>query len=201
MSSRPDGIVLPKSESALAVNDLHRLIMAVAPGDDITPVIAIVTETAASLFHMETYTEAHPRLHGLTWGMEDLATALGARSNRDETGTPTAPYALARTLCLIAARAAGVAPIDAVYANFRDLSGLETQCGEAARDGFTGKMCIHPDQVGPINQAFTPSAEALADARRVVDAFAAAGNPGVLSLDGRMLDAPHLKAAQALLRQ
>lgn len=201
MPSKPDGLVLPKSGSAAAVNDLHRMIIAIALGDDSTPIVAIATETAASLFHMGTYGEAHPRLAGLTWGMEDLAAALGASSNRDDTGSPTAPYALARTLCLIAARAADVAPIDAVYANFRDADGLAKQCSDAARDGFTGKMCIHPDQVEPINEAFTPSAEAMARARRIVDAFAAAGNPGVLSLDGQMLDAPHLKAAEALLRR
>jgi citrate lyase subunit beta/citryl-CoA lyase len=199
MPGKPDGLVLPKSESAKAVEDLHRMIHAVAPGDDTTPVIAIATETAASLFNMGTYVEAPPRLAGLTWGMEDLAAALGAGSNRDDAGQPTAPYALARTLCLLAARAADVAPIDAVYADFRDIKGLAKLCSEAARDGFTGKMCIHPDQVGPINDAFTPNAEALARARRIVEAFAAAGNPGVLSLDGQMLDAPHLKAAKALL--
>jgi len=131
--------------------------------------------------------------------MEDLAAALGARSNRDDQGLPTAPYLLARTLCLAGARAASVEPIDAVYANFRDAAGLARQCKEAARDGFTAKMCIHPDQVGPINAAFTPSAEEIARARRIVAAFAKAGNPGVLSLDGEMLDAPHLKAALTML--
>jgi citrate lyase subunit beta/citryl-CoA lyase len=196
----PKGLVLPKSESADAINALHGLIMMVSPGDETTPVIAIATETAKSIFHMGSYVNAHPRLEGLNWGMEDLAAALGASANRDANGDPTEPYRLARTLTLFAARAAGVAPIDAVYANFRDEYGLLRQCREAARDGFTAKMCIHPDQVGPINQAFTPSAEAIARARNIVEAFAAAGNPGVLAVAGEMLDAPHLKAAQALLR-
>jgi citrate lyase subunit beta/citryl-CoA lyase len=177
------------------------LIMMVAPGDEVTPVIAIATETAKSIFQMGSYVDAHPRLEGLNWGMEDLAAALGAQTNRDEQGAPTEPYRLARTLTLFAARAAGVAPIDAVYANFRDHDGLVKQCREAARDGFTAKMCIHPDQVGPINEAFTPSPEAIARARSIVSAFAKAGNPGVLAVDGEMLDAPHLKAAQALLRR
>jgi len=197
----PKGLILPKSGSADDINRLHALIMLVAPGDETTPVIAIATETAQSIFHMGTYVNAHPRLEGLNWGMEDLAAALGAGSNRDENGEPTEPYRLARTLTLFAARAAGVAPIDAVYANFRDQAGLLKQCREAARDGFTAKMCIHPDQVGPINEAFTPSAEAIARARRIIEAFAAAGNPGVLAVNGEMLDAPHLKAAQALLRR
>jgi citrate lyase subunit beta/citryl-CoA lyase len=177
------------------------LIMMVAPGDETTPVIAIATETAASIFHMGSYVNAHPRLEGLNWGMEDLAAALGAQSNRDEHGAPTEPYRLARMLTLFAARAAGIAPIDAVYPNFRDAAGLQKQCREAVRDGFTAKMCIHPDQVGPINEAFTPSAAAIAKARMIVEAFAAAGNPGVLGVDGEMLDAPHLKAALALLRR
>jgi len=197
----PKGLILPKSESVAAVNALHALIMMVANGDEATPIIAIATETAKSIFHMGSYVDAHPRLEGLNWGMEDLAAALGAQTNRDEDGAPTEPYRLARTLTLFAARAAGVAPIDAVYANFRDHAGLKTQCREAARDGFTAKMCIHPDQVGPINEAFTPSPEAIKRARSIVAAFAAAGNPGVLAVDGEMLDAPHLKAAQALLRR
>lgn len=200
LPARPHGLILPKSTSADVVNQLHSLIMMVAPGDETTPVIAIATETAASIFHMGSYVNAHPRLEGLNWGMEDLAAALGARANRDETGEPTEPYRLARTLTLFAARAAGIAPIDAVYPNFRDAAGLLKQCREAVRDGFTAKMCIHPDQVGPINEAFTPSASAIARARQIVEAFAAAGNPGVLAVDGEMLDAPHLKAAQALLR-
>ncbi|MFO0993420.1 MAG: CoA ester lyase [Hyphomicrobiales bacterium] len=200
LPAKPHGLVLPKSTSADAVNRLHALIMMIAPGDETTPVVAIATETAASIFHMGSYVNAHPRLEGLNWGMEDLAAALGAQSNRDEHGEPSEPYRLARTLTLFAARAAGVAPIDAVYPNFRDAAGLLKQCREAVRDGFTAKMCIHPDQVGPINEAFTPSVEAIARARRIVEAFAAAGNPGVLAVNGEMLDAPHLKAAQALLR-
>ena len=189
--SAPDGLVLPKSESGA---DAKRLI---AMAD--LPVIAIATETAKSLFHLGTYVDCGPKLLGLTWGMEDLAAALGAQSNRDDAGMPTDPYRLARTLCLIGARAAGVEPIDGVYVNFRDTAGLERQCREAARDGFTAKLCIHPDQVAVINQAFTPSAEAVARARRIVKAFADADHAGVIGMDGEMLDVPHLKAAQALL--
>ena len=191
VASRPDGLMLPKSVSGA---DVARLASMAA-----LPVIAIATETAASIFHMGSYAGATPLLHGLTWGMEDLSTALGAQSNRDETGAPTEPYRLARTLCLFAARAAGVEPIDGVYANFRDLDALERQCWEAMRDGFSGKLCIHPDQVDVINRSFSPSAEALARARRIVEAFAASGGAGVIAMDGTMLDVPHLKAAKALL--
>jgi citrate lyase subunit beta/citryl-CoA lyase len=187
----PDGLVLPKSESG---GDVRRLLAMID-----RPVIAIATETPRALFHLGSYGECGPNLLGLTWGMEDLAAALGAQSNRDDSGAPTDPYRLARSLCLIGARAAGVEPIDGVYVNFRDAAGLERQCREAVRDGFTAKLCIHPDQVAIINQAFTPSAEAVARAKRIVKAFADAGHAGVIGLDGEMLDVPHLKAAQALL--
>jgi citrate lyase subunit beta/citryl-CoA lyase len=189
--SKPDGLLLPKSESG---GDVKRLI-AMAK----LPVIAIATETAGAIFNLGTYAGCGPELLGLTWGMEDLAAALGAQSNRDAQGRPTAPYDLARTLCLIGARAAEVEPVDGVYANFRDLSGLEAQCRDAVRDGFTAKLCIHPDQVAVVNRIFTPSPEAIARAERVVQAFAAAGDAGVIGLDGEMLDVPHLKAAKALL--
>jgi citrate lyase subunit beta/citryl-CoA lyase len=187
----PDALVLPKAEGG---TDVKRLL---AMAD--IPVIAIATETARAVFQLGTYDDCDGRLLGLTWGMEDLAAALGAQTNRDETGQPTEPYRLARNLCLIGARAAGVAPIDGVYVNFRDTAGLERQCREAVRDGFTAKLCIHPDQVAIINQVFTPSPEAIARARRIVKAFADAGHAGVIGLDGEMLDVPHLKAAQALL--
>jgi citrate lyase subunit beta / citryl-CoA lyase len=190
-AARPDGLLLPKSESGA---DVKRLI-AMAQ----LPVIAIATETAASMFNLGTYGDCGPHLLGLTWGMEDLAAALGAQSNRDAEGRPTAPYDLARTLCLIGARAAGVEPVDGVQANFRDLAGLEAQCRDAVRDGFTAKLCIHPNQVAIINRIFTPSPEAIAKAERIVQAFAEAGDAGVIGLDGEMLDVPHLKAAKALL--
>lgn len=190
-AAKPDGLLLPKSESGA---DVKRLIAMAR-----LPVLAIATETAASMFNLGTYGDCGPELLGLTWGMEDLAAALGAQSNRDAQGRPTAPYELARTLCLIGARAAGVEPVDGVYANFRDLAGLEAQCRDAVRDGFTAKMCIHPDQVEVINRIFTPSPEAIARARRIVEAFAQAGGAGVIGLDGEMLDVPHLKAAKALL--
>lgn len=191
VAARPDGLLLPKSESG---QDVKRLI-AMAN----LPVIAIATETAAAMFNLATYGDCGPQLLGLTWGMEDLAAALGAQSNRDAQGRPTAPYDLARTLCLIGARAAGIEPVDGIYANFRDPSGLEAQCRDAVRDGFTAKLCIHPDQVAVVNRVFTPSPEAVARAERIVQAFAAAEGAGVIGLDGEMLDVPHLKAAKALL--
>jgi citrate lyase subunit beta/citryl-CoA lyase len=191
LEAKPDGLLLPKSESGA---DVRRLISMAK-----LPVIAIVTETAGSMFNLGTYGDCGSELLGLSWGMEDLAAVLGAQSNRDALGRPTAPYDLARTLCLIGARAAGVEPIDGVYTNFRDLPGLEAQCRDAVRDGFTAKLCIHPDQVALVNRIFTPSPEAVARAERIVKAFAEAGDAGVIGLDGEMLDVPHLKAARALL--
>jgi citrate lyase subunit beta / citryl-CoA lyase len=163
------------------------------------PIIAIATETAQALFGLASYAEAVPPLAGLTWGAEDLSSDLGAEASRDDAGVLTDPYRLARTLCLAGARAAGVEPIDTVYVNYRDHEGLEAECRAAARDGFTGKMAIHPDQVAPINRAFTPGPEAVARAQRIVEAFQAAGDAGVVGLDGEMLDRPHLLRAKQLL--
>jgi citrate lyase subunit beta / citryl-CoA lyase len=188
----PDGIMLPKCASG---RDIRKLAERTA-----LPVIAICTETAGSLFEMSTYRDAGPTLRGLAWGLEDLSADLGAETARDADGEPTAPYRLARSLCLIAARAAGVDPIDGVEADFRDLKRLERAAREAARDGFSAKMCIHPDQVAIINAAFTPSAEAVSRARRIVAAFEAAGG-GVASLDGAMIDMPHLKQARLILNR
>ncbi len=190
----PDGFMQPKTRSGEDVKTL-----AAMAGSGGLPIIAIATETAQSLFGLARYAEAVPPLAGLTWGAEDLSSDLGAEASRDDAGLLTDPYRLARTLCLVGARAAGVDPIDTVYVNYRDHEGLEAECRAAARDGFTGKMAIHPDQVAPINWAFTPAPEAVARAQRIVEAFQAAGEAGVVGLDGEMLDRPHLVRAEQLL--
>jgi citrate lyase subunit beta/citryl-CoA lyase len=135
------------------------------------------------------------------WGGEDLAADLGAIANRDASGAYTAPYQLARSLCLYAAAAASVPAIDAVYTDFRDTVGLKAESAEGLRDGFSGKAAIHPDQVAPINAAFTPSAADVERARRIVAAFEASTATGVASLDGRMLDRPHLRGARRVLER
>ena len=203
MTGGPDGIVLPKSsggadisllDARLAVREaLHDL------PDGRTRILAIATETAGSLFGLGTYAGASYRLTGLAWGAEDLATDLGAGANKSDGGAWASPFLLARNLCLFGAIAAGVQPVDTVYTDFRDLDGLHAEAEEACRHGFTGKLAIHPAQVPVINQVFTPSEDALAEARRIVEAFKAAGNPGVVSLDGKMVDRPHLTAAERLL--
>lgn len=193
MPARPDGIVLPKAEGAASLRALDaKLQGAVA-------ILPIATETPAAIFALGSYGGVTDRLAGLTWGAEDLPAAIGAATSRAADGSYTPPYQLARSLTLFGAHAAGVPAIETVYPDFRDLGGLAAYAARGRRDGFSGMMAIHPAQVPVINAAFTPSDEEVAHARRVVAAFAAAPGAGALNLDGRMIDAPHLKAARALL--
>lgn len=198
-----DGIMLPKAGGGA---DVTRLDAKIAVAEAVhgvpegrTRIVAIVTETAHAVFQTGTYRGASRRLAGMAWGAEDLSADLGAATARDEAGIFHDAFRLARTMTLIGAVAAETAPIDGVYTDFRDLEGLEAECRAAARDGFTAKMAIHPAQVPVINAAFTPSADEVAEAERIVAAFAAAGDPGVLALDGVMLDRPHLVRARRTL--
>ena len=199
----PYGIVLPKAESAADVavlgHYLSALEVAAGRAEGATKIMAIATETPAALFTLGSYAAAGPRLAGLTWGAEDLAAALGAAGNRMEDGGHEFTFRLARSLCLAGAAAADVAPIDTVFTDFRDTAGLEREARAARRAGFVGKLAIHPDQVEPINRAFTPDAAELAHAARVVAAFAASPGAGVVAIDGKMIDMPHLKQANRLL--
>jgi citrate lyase subunit beta/citryl-CoA lyase len=194
--ARPDGIVFPKAEGAASVQAL--LAKMAARGID-APLLPIATETPAAIFQLGSYAAVAGKLCGLTWGAEDLPAAIGAATSREADGRYTPPYEMARALMLFGAAAAGIAPIETVYPAFRDLDGLTAYAARAARDGFTGMMAIHPAQVTVINEAFTPSPDAVAHARAVVEAFAAAPSAGALQLDGRMIDAPHLKQAKNLL--
>lgn len=189
-----DGIVLPKSASGQDVAALDAMLAGMA-----TRILPIATETPAAIFGLGSYAGCSPRLAGITWGAEDLPAAIGAQSSREADGRYTAPYEMIRGLTLFGAHAAGVAPIETVYPDFRDLEGLGAYCARAMRDGFTGMMAIHPAQVPVINAAFTPSEAAVAHAKAVVAAFAANPGAGALQLDGKMIDAPHLKQAQTLL--
>jgi len=197
------GILLPKSRDG---RDIARLdaMLAVREAEAGLPdlsirVAAIATESTEALFGLASYRGASPRLEALAWGGEDLATDLGAASNRGEDGSLTDPFRLARSLCLAGAVAAGVQPVDTVFTDYRDLDGLRAEAESAARDGFTGKLAIHPDQVPVINAAFTPSVDAVAEARRIVAAFEADPGAGVVALDGRMVDRPHLLRATRLI--
>ncbi|MDP3675056.1 MAG: aldolase/citrate lyase family protein, partial [Novosphingobium sp.] len=162
-------------------------------------IMVVATETPAAMFALGSYTPPHERLIGLTWGAEDLAAAIGATANKEADGTWTEPYRIARSLCLFAAASAEVAPIDTLYSDFRDTAGLEADCRKARRDGFIGRIAIHPDQAETINRCFTPSDEDVAHARRIVAAFAAQPDLGTIGIDGKMYDIPHLKAAQKTL--
>lgn len=196
LPGRPDGIVLPKAEGARSVDDLrHRLHGLHAK------ILPIATETPAAVFQLGDYARVGDHLAGLTWGAEDLPAAVGATASRDETGGYLPPYQMARALTLFGAASAGVDPIETVYPNFRDIDGLKRIAEAAARDGFTGMMAIHPMQVPVINAAFTPSADAVAHARAVVAAFDANPHAGALQLDGKMIDAPHLKQARRILER
>ena len=187
-----EGVVLPKAESGADIAELaHRT------GN--LPIHAIVTETAASLFGLLSYRDAKSPLTAMCWGAEDLSAALGATSKYDEDGALSFTYRLARSLTLAGAVAAGVQPVDGVFADFRDEAGLTAEARAAAREGFTGKLAIHPDQVGPINAAFTPSADDIAHATAIVAAFEADPSAGVLSVGGKMVDRPHLIQARGVL--
>lgn len=194
--ARPDAIVVPKAEGAGTIDALARKLA--GRGVDL-PMLPIATETPAAIFELGSYAKVASRLIGLTWGAEDLPSAIGAASARDEDGRYTPPYEMVRALTLFGAHAAGIAAIETVFPAFRDLDGLKHYLARAVRDGFTGMMAIHPSQVAIINDAFTPTQEAIAHARAVVEAFAANPGVGALQLDGKMIDAPHLKQAQRLL--
>ena len=203
MHGRPDGIVQPKTRSPDDVFLLGQHLeifekdLGFATGS--TRILPLSTETPGAIFSLGQYVRCDQRLAGLTWGAEDLGAALGAQTNKDRQGKWTSPFQLARNLCLFAAHAAGVAAIDTIYADFRDPEGLRASCDEARRDGFSGKLAIHPDQVAIINSAFTPSEEDIIQARRIVELFEANPGAAVLSLDGVMLDIPHLKQARNIL--
>ncbi len=203
MGAAPDAIMLPKAEGGASVIHLDaKLAVREAENgltENTTGIVAIATETAAALFLAGTFRNCSARLHGLTWGAEDLSADLGAEANRDKDGHFLDPYRLARSLCLAGASSASVQPIDTVYIDFRNDAGLRRETEDARRDGFTAKMAIHPAQVAIINEVFTPTREAVAHARRVVEAFAAAPGGGVVGIDGVMYDRPHLVRAQTLL--
>lgn len=201
--ARPDAIMLPKAEGGASV--IHaaaklsaREAIAGVPDGHIK-IVAIATETATALFLAGTYRGASARLEGLTWGAEDLSADLGAETNRDGDGRFLDPYRLARALCLAGAAAAQVQAIDTIAADFRNLELLRRETEEARRDGFTGKMAIHPAQVPVINEVFTPTPAQVAKARIVIAAFDSNPGKGAVAIDGVMYDRPHLERARQLL--
>ena len=198
-----DALLIPKTNGAADVERIAHYLDALEAKSGMpqgsVKLAIVATETAKAMFALGSYAPAHPRLVGLTWGAEDLSAALGATDNKEADGAWTFPYAVARAQCLFAASAAEVAPIDTLFVDFRDTEGLERDCRRSRRDGFTGRIAIHPDQVATINRCYAPSEAEIAHAEKIVAAFAANPGAGTLGVDGKMVDIPHLKAAQKTL--
>ena len=204
MSGAPDGIMLPKTLSARCVRRLSYYLDAFEAAHGIeagrTRIIPVATETPQGALTLQSFAETPlPRLSAMTWGAEDLSTALGASTNLDVDGQWSLVYRMARANLLLAARAAGVAAIDTLHVDFRDDAGLRASCRVAAGEGFEGRIAIHPGQVAGINESFAPSDEDVTHARRIVAAFDANPGAGTVGLDGKMIDIPHLKQARAVL--
>jgi citrate lyase subunit beta/citryl-CoA lyase len=203
VAARPDAIMLPKAEGGADVIHAHAKLSAreaiAGLPDGHIKIVAIATETAAALFLCGTFRGSSPRLEGLTWGAEDLSVELGAEVNRDAVGRFLSPYLMARALCLAGAAAAQVQAIDTISTEFHNISAVRRETEEARRDGFTGKMAIHPAQVPVINEVFTPTAGAVAKARAVIAAFDANPGKGTVGIDGVMYDRPHLERARQLI--
>jgi len=204
MPARPGGIMLPKARGRADVELLDHYLSALEVANGIeqgwTRVIVLVTEIAEAMFTTGSYAGA-PRVVALSWGAEDLADSIGASSNRNADGSYSFTYELARSLCLLGAAAAGVAAIETIQGDFRDLDGLRRRAEKVRRDGYRGMLAIHPAQVDVINEAFTPTEEEIAAAQEIVDLFAANPGVGTIGHKGAMLDRPHLARARLLLRQ
>jgi citrate lyase subunit beta/citryl-CoA lyase len=202
MQGAPDAIMLPKAEGGADVSHLAAQIAVREAENDLpdgaTRIIPIATETGKAMFGLGSYAGASHRLGALTWGAEDLSADLGAETNRLSDGSYTDPYRLARSLILFAASAAQVDAIDTVFTNFRDDAGFRAECIAGRRDGFVGKMAIHPAQVPVINEIFSPAPAELARAEAIIALFAADPGLGVVGMDGEMIDRPHLIRAQRL---
>ncbi|MCC6787349.1 MAG: CoA ester lyase [Hyphomonadaceae bacterium] len=203
-SGRPDGIVLPKVDGPADVLRVGHYLDALEAREGLTHgaigILPVATETPRAPFALGDFADANlSRLVGLTWGAEDLGAALGASGNRDDDGAWSFTFRWVRSATLLAAKAAGVQAVETLHADFRDAEGLMRTSRQAAREGFTGRIAIHPDQVAVINAAFRPSAEEVAFATRVVAAFAAEPGAGTIAIEGKMLDIPHLTQAKNIL--
>ncbi|MEY3518793.1 MAG: hypothetical protein RLZ89_1653, partial [Pseudomonadota bacterium] len=203
MAGKPDGIMLPKPLNAQHAQQLDHYLSALEAREGLTlgstRIIPVATEVPGAVFDLSSYAGSSPRLLGLTWGAEDLATAVGATSNKDESGEFSFTYKLARSLCLLASAHAQIQAIDTLSVDFKNLQALARDVQGARREGFTGKLAIHPDQVDVINQGFTPSAQEISHAQSIIDAFAKASGAGALQIDGKMVDKPHLTQALRLI--
>ncbi|HZZ60733.1 MAG TPA: CoA ester lyase [Roseiarcus sp.] len=198
-----DALMIPKTTGASDIQRIAHYLDALEARAGMAlgsvKLATLATETAKAMFALGSYAPGQPRLAALTWGAEDLAAALGATANREDDGAWTFPYQVARAQCLFAASAAEVSAIDTVFVDFRDTDGFESDCRRSRRDGFSGRMAIHPDQIAPINRCYAPSDAEIERARKIVAAFEANPDAGALGIDGKMVDVPHLKAARKIL--
>jgi len=203
MDGRPDGILLPKPRDGADVHRASHWLEAhearCGYARDSVALIPLITESAAALLKAASFVDLPARVAGLTWGAEDLAADLGASGNKSADGEYEFTYQLARSMCLLAAAAAGVPAIDTIDTEFKDGVAIERRARAARRQGFAAKLAIHPAQVAPIHAAFTPTADELRWAERVIEAFAAAPGSGAVAFEGGMLDKPHLRQAERLL--
>jgi citrate lyase subunit beta / citryl-CoA lyase len=199
----PDGILLPKVDSAKDVVLLDHYLTALEQREGLIAgsirIMPVATETPQAMFALDTYRGASSRLVGLTWGAEDLSTAVGASTNRVDSGEYEFTYQLARSLCLLGAHAAGLQAIDTITPDFRDHERLAREVRASRRAGFTGKIAIHPDQIDGINTGYSPDEEEVQHATAVVDAFERAGGAGAVQIEGKMLDKPHFTQALRVL--
>jgi len=200
----PDCLMQPKTNGPEDVLKLSHYLDALEAREGLAPgsikIHSISTETAVAIFTLGDYAKQRlPRLISMNWGAEDLSSAIGAAGNKGPDGDWDFPYQIVRTQFLFAAHAASVQAIDTLYADYKDEAGLRHSCDLARRQGFTGRIAIHPAQVDIINESFSPSAENVAHARRVVDAFAVAPDAGTIGIDGKMYDIPHLNQAKHIL--
>ncbi len=203
MQGRPDGIVFPKCVGQRDLDLLATWLDALEAREGIavgaTKILTIATESAAAVLALAAAPAKHARLMGHSWGGEDLMADLGALAKGPSPGLYDDTFRLARTVNLMASVAAGVTAYDTVYPDIRNIEGLRAEAGDARRMGYGGKIAIHPDQVAIIHEVFTPSAQEIDWAKKVIATFE--GNPGagVLTLDGKMLDKPHLVLARRLM--
>jgi len=201
--AKPDGIVLPKARNGDDVIQVDHWLQAFEAADGFAQgsirLIPMITETAHAMLSLSTFVRSPSRVTGMTWGAEDLATELGAASNREESGEYAMPYQLASAGCLYTAAAAGVAAIDTVDTEIKNLAAVEARARASRRAGYSAKLAIHPAQIAALHAAFTPSEAEIKHAERVLAAFAAAPASGALMLDGKLIDRPHVLQAERVL--
>src|SRR5215475_6238069 len=205
MQGKPDGIVFPKCVGQANLDLLATWLDAFEAREGIevgtTKILSIATESAAAVLALAAAPAKHPRLIGHSWGGEDLMADLGALAKGPAPGAYDDTFRLARAINLMASVAAGVTAYDTVYPDIKNVEGLRAEATEARRMGYGGKIAIHPDQVAVIHEVFTPSAQEVEWANRVIAAFESNPGSGVLTLDGKMLDRPHLTLARRLLER